>query len=203
MNVRSICLAILFCSDHTGYDIRKISTEGNFSFFIDASYGSIYPALNKMEVEGLVTGRHVSEEGKPARKIYSITEAGRDVFFQELLQPHRPDIFKSEFLLISIFARLVGPDAIEAAIERQLTHLHEELKLITSCNDSELENRPKDGKCALTEEDKQASDWARSYGLYCVQASIDYLHMHGNALVEIARSGQSAQPEDELATINA
>ena len=202
MNVRSICLAILFCSDRTGYDIRKFSTEGNFSFFIDASYGSIYPALNKMEAEGLVTGRHVSEEGKPARKVYSITDAGRDVFFQELLQPHRPDIFKSEFLLISIFARLVGPDAIEAAIERQLAHLHEELDVITSCNDSELEDRPQDGKYALTEEDKKAADWARSYGLYCVQASIDYLRMHGSALVEIARKGQLSQPEAELRAIN-
>ena len=202
MNVRSICLAILFCSDRTGYDIRKFSTEGNFSFFIDASYGSIYPALNKMESEGLVTGRHVSEEGKPARKVYSITEAGRDVFFQELLQPHRPDIFKSEFLLISLFARLVGPDAIRAAIDRQLQLLYEELTVISSCNDSESENRPQSGKYALTELDIQASEWAKRYGLYCVRANIDYLKMHGNALIEIAQAGQSEKEQPDLKIIN-
>nr|WP_321457498.1 PadR family transcriptional regulator [uncultured Cohaesibacter sp.] len=193
MNVRSICLAILFCSDRTGYDIRKFSTEGNFSFFIDASFGSIYPALNKMESEGLVTGRHVSEEGKPARKIYSITEAGRDVLFHELLQPHRPDIFKSEFLLISLFARLIGPEAIQSAIDRQLAMLHEELAIISSCEESDLKNSPESGKYAPNELDHQAANWAKNYGVYCVQASIDYLKMHGNALVEIAKASQSHQ----------
>nr|WP_321463745.1 PadR family transcriptional regulator [uncultured Cohaesibacter sp.] len=202
MNVRTICLAILFCSDRTGYDIRKFSTEGSFSFFIDASYGSIYPALNKMEAEGLVTGRHVSEEGKPARKVYSITQEGRDVFFQELLQPHRPDIFKSEFLLITLFARLVGPEAIEAAIERQLSRLYQELEVITSCNDQDECIHSERGKYVLTEEDRQAADWARNYGVHCVQASIDYLKMHGNALVAIASAGQTAPSTDYLEATN-
>ena len=77
MNVSSICLAILFCGDRTGYDIRKISTEGSYSFFVEASYGSIYPALNRLEHEGLVTCRHEAQDGKPARKVYSITDSGR------------------------------------------------------------------------------------------------------------------------------
>ncbi|WP_319495933.1 PadR family transcriptional regulator [uncultured Cohaesibacter sp.] len=195
MNVRSICLAILYCSDRTGYDIRKFSTEGNFSFFIDASYGSIYPALNKLETEGLVTCRHVAEEGKPARKVYSITESGRRALFEELLQPHRPDIYKSEFLLISLFARLIGPEAIREAIDRQVQQLNEELALISSCNESELQTDLEPSDCGRNELDLQAAEWAKSYGLYCVQASIDYLKMHGEALVEIARQGNQTEPQ--------
>jgi len=45
MSVRGLCLAILSYGDATGYEIRKESTEGRFSYFDDASFGSIYPAL--------------------------------------------------------------------------------------------------------------------------------------------------------------
>ena len=49
MNVRTICLAILYDAEATGYEIRKLSVEGEYSYFIDASYGAIYPALAKLE----------------------------------------------------------------------------------------------------------------------------------------------------------
>jgi len=57
MNVRTICLAILYDGDATGYEIRKLSVEGEYSYFIDASYGAIYPSLARLEQEKLVTAR--------------------------------------------------------------------------------------------------------------------------------------------------
>lgn len=52
MNVKTVCLAILTQGETTGYEIRKRSTEGDFSFFLEASFGSIYPALSKLEEDG-------------------------------------------------------------------------------------------------------------------------------------------------------
>ena len=49
MNVRTICLAILFEGEASGYEIRKLSVEGEYSYFIDASFGSVCPALAKLE----------------------------------------------------------------------------------------------------------------------------------------------------------
>ena len=65
MNVRTICLAILYDADSTGYEIRKLSTEGEYSYFIDASYGAIYPALAKLEADKLVTS-HGRAAGRQA-----------------------------------------------------------------------------------------------------------------------------------------
>ncbi|SNY93051.1 DNA-binding transcriptional regulator, PadR family [Cohaesibacter sp. ES.047] len=192
MNVSSICLAILFCGDMTGYDIRKISTEGSFCFFVEASYGSIYPALTRLEHEGLVTCRHEAQNGKPARKVYSITESGRQMFLKEMLQPHKEDIYRSEFLLLSIYASLLGPDVVQSAIDRQIELLEQEQQLINACDGpisgATAEDAPKDVNQVLVE---QAGNWARSYGNYCVSAGIDYLKKHGVELVEIARKGQS------------
>ena len=99
MNVRTICLAILTQGDTTGYDIRKRSTEGDFSYFVEASFGSIYPALSKLEEEGLVTSRVEPQEGRPAKRVYAITPSGREQFINSLFDDLNQDVFRSEFML--------------------------------------------------------------------------------------------------------
>ena len=192
MNVRSMCLAILFCGDKTGYDIRKLSTEGHYSFFVEASYGSIYPALNRLEADGLVTCRHEAQNGKPARKVYSITDAGRGALLAELLHPHKADIYRSEFLLISLFAGVMQPEDVDAAIERQISLLEDELEKIDASDVSETEivDNPMDE--AVSQIFRQAGTWTQNYGRYCVQAGIDYLKEHGVELVALAKERQAA-----------
>ena len=87
MNVRTLCLSILYNGEASGYDIRRMCTEEEFAYFVEASYGSIYPALAKLEEDGLVTSRTEQQDGKPAKKIYSITDAGRDAFVAALGEP--------------------------------------------------------------------------------------------------------------------
>ena len=48
MNVRTLCLGILSVGEASGYEIKKDIEEGMFSHFIDASFGSIYPALTQL-----------------------------------------------------------------------------------------------------------------------------------------------------------
>ena len=55
MNAKTLILAILNFQESTGYEIRKMSTEGAYSYFVDISYGSIYPTLAKLEADGFVT----------------------------------------------------------------------------------------------------------------------------------------------------
>ena len=104
MNVRTICLAILYDEDATGYEIRKMSTEGDYSYFVDASYGAIYPALQKLEADALVTSRVEQQDGKPAKKIYSITQTGRREFINSRFEQLGEDEYRSEFLLFARFA---------------------------------------------------------------------------------------------------
>ena len=67
MNVKTLCLAILYDENATGYEIRKLSVEGEYAYFVEASFGSIYPALAKLEEEGLVTSQVELQDGKPAK----------------------------------------------------------------------------------------------------------------------------------------
>ena len=177
MNVRTLCLAILNLGDSTGYEIRKLSTEGHFTHFVDASYGSIYPALNKMEADELVTSREEMQPGKPARKVYSITDAGRDAFAEALTKPVGKDIFKSEFLLLAMCAELMQPAHVTRAIEAHLIFLNGELDIIEEARGSV---------------DMGGANWVADYGRTCVQASIDYLQNNRAALEALAGSRLTA-----------
>ncbi len=182
MSVRSLCLAILSFGDATGYEIRKESTDGRFSYFDDASFGSIYPALARLESEGLVTVREEPQAGKPARKVYSITDTGHAELIEYLCEPQARDTFKSPFLLIALNAAQLPPDVIRRALERRKAQVLEELRLLTES----------DEECS-----HPGSNWTRSYGIACMNCTLAYLEEHGNALVKIAED--AARPMSDAA----
>ncbi|GGB42768.1 hypothetical protein GCM10011316_13340 [Roseibium aquae] len=171
MSVRTLCLAILNRLDATGYEIRKESTEGKFSYFEDASFGSIYPALARLEADGRVTVREEHQPGKPARKVYSITPSGREELISSLCEPQAPDTFRSPFLLIAMHAAALGPEVIRTALDRRKQHLREELKKINECSEDKTD---------------PGVDWIRDYGRSCMTSDLAYLEHHGNELIKIA-----------------
>ncbi|GAB4513593.1 MAG: PadR family transcriptional regulator [Roseibium sp.] len=184
MSVRSLCLAILSFGDATGYEIRKESTEGRFSYFEDASFGSIYPALARLEAEGLVTVREEPQAGKPARKVYSITESGRAEFITSLSEPQAADTFKSPFLLVALNAAQLSPDVVRRAIERRKLQVQEELRLLTDATCGQDQPHP-------------GSSWTRKYGIACMNFTLAYLEQHGEALIKIAED--AARPVADAA----
>jgi len=160
MNVRTLCLGILNFEDATGYEIRKMSMEGKYSYFVDASYGSIYPALNKLEGEGLVTCRKETQPGKPARKIYSITAAGRAQLMTALQEPPVPDVFRSAFLMIAISAEMLPRKVVVEAIDTHKQQLEHVVSLIEQV--CEKSSHP-------------CFQWAARYGVHCMSQSIKFL----------------------------
>ena len=177
MNVRTICLAILYDGESTGYEIRKLSVEGEYAYFVDASYGSIYPALAKLEAEKLVTSRVEVQDGKPAKKIYAITGAGRKAFIDSLFEKLGDDEFRSEFLLFARFA-----SELPAALIEQ--RLNERVEQIGAALD-ELEK--------LSGKHSHPGDtWIIEYGRTCMVAARDYIHAHRGQLIALARPDKGA-----------
>ena len=133
MDVRTICLGILTRGDATGYEIKKLFEDGRYRFFVEASFGSIYPALSRLTEEGLVSVREQAQTGRPDRKIYSITPEGRRVFVDRLLEPLSEDRFRSPFLFAMTFSDLLPETRVEdllddhiAQAERTLAQLEKD-----------------------------------------------------------------------------
>ncbi len=184
MNVRTLCLAILYFGDATGYEIKKMSVEGRYAHFVDASFGSIYPALAKLEADGCLTVREEPQPGKPARKIYSITEAGRQQFIEALHEPPGPDVFRSAFLMVSMCADLLPRERVAQAVDERLADLSAEIEHLK--------------QVAETTESAGVA-WSVRYGITCLTASRDYLAATREDLEAIAVDPAGEPPGDTVA----
>jgi DNA-binding PadR family transcriptional regulator len=136
MNVKTLCLGVLSAGEASGYEIKKEIEEGLFSHFIEASFGSIYPALTQLAGEGLVTVREEEQSGKPDKKVYSITAAGRNSLARAIAVVPGRDKYKSEFLFQMLLQEFITPEGMLAAIDKQLSDLHDDLARIAECRRS-------------------------------------------------------------------
>ena len=86
----------------SGYDLKK-NFESTFGHFFAAGYGSIYPALSTLANQGLVNCEYIPQEGKPDRKVYEITDEGREFLLKELDNPAPCHKIRSEFSRNDVF----------------------------------------------------------------------------------------------------
>jgi DNA-binding PadR family transcriptional regulator len=137
MDVRTICLGILTRGDATGYEIKKLFEDGRYRFFVEASFGSIYPALSRLSEEGLVRVREETQTGRPDRKVYSITTQGRRAFLDYLEKPLPEDRFRSPFLFAMTFSDLLPETRIEDLIDNHIAQAEHKLaELEKDCSHS-------------------------------------------------------------------
>ncbi|HUJ48473.1 MAG TPA: PadR family transcriptional regulator [Rhizomicrobium sp.] len=130
MDVRTICLGILMREDATGYEIKKLCEDGGYQHFVEASFGSIYPALNRMMEDGLVSVREEAQEKRPDRKVYSITPAGRAAFIGALMKQLPEDRHRSSFMFAMLFSDLLPQERVRALLEAYVDQAKQKLAQI-------------------------------------------------------------------------
>ncbi len=130
LDVRTLCLGVLHRGDTTGYEIKKMFEEGPLGHFLEASYGSIYPALMRLTDEGLVSFRDEPQKGRPDKKVYTLTDKGRAHFKKVLLEEPAEDKFRSEFLFVGLFAELLPPGHMSRLINRQIALVNQKFNMI-------------------------------------------------------------------------
>ena len=74
-----LVLAILLNGEFTIYKIKQ-QIENNFSVFLSASFGSIHPAMKKLEKNGFISAKRKMSAGGQKSSTYSITNEGKEHF---------------------------------------------------------------------------------------------------------------------------
>jgi DNA-binding PadR family transcriptional regulator len=102
-----VVLGMIALGERTGYDIKR-TVEQSTAFFWGASYGQIYPELERLERAGLVKGKVAGGRG---RREYTVTAKGRRAL-TAWLSAEGPLVFntRDEGLLKQFFGDLVPPD---------------------------------------------------------------------------------------------
>ena len=116
-----VVLGMLNLGARTGYDIKGI-VDKSTRFFWAASYGQIYPELNRLEEAGLVKGR-LAPTGGRKRKEYELTAAGREALVEWAAAPPGMPELRDESLLKLFFAdALPREEALEQLRMRRSGH---------------------------------------------------------------------------------
>lgn len=186
MDVRTLCLAVLTKGEATGYEIKKMFEEGPFAHFQSASFGSIYPALSRLLSDGLVEARAQEQDGRPDKKVYSITPAGNAMVDAALTVTPEEDTFRSDFLFLLFFATRLPEARVIELIDRRIElyrskheHIAGQLaeRAVSDCTG--------DPGC----------DAVAGFGIALYRTAADYLESNRDTLIEQLRAARARTAE--------
>jgi DNA-binding PadR family transcriptional regulator len=80
----------------SGYDLAR-RFDASIGHFWSASHQQIYKVLGRMEGDGWVASHVVAQDGRPDKKVYGVTDAGRDELAAWTARPSPDEQFRSEF----------------------------------------------------------------------------------------------------------
>ena len=117
MSLAHAILASLIDKSCSGYDLAK-QFDGSVGFFWQASHQQIYRELSKLNKLGWITSEVIIQEGRPDKKIYSVTPEGTVQLKQWIAQTSEPAAIKDD-LLVKMFS---GYIVSEQVILQELEH---------------------------------------------------------------------------------
>jgi DNA-binding PadR family transcriptional regulator len=145
-------LGLLMQDPLSGYDIRRMFTQTPIGTFSD-SPGAIYPALKRLEADGLIRGRIENSAGLRRRRIFRLTAAGTSTLKEWLSAPvtHDDVVHGTDELMLRFGFIDVGVG--EAASVNFLRALQQELKayipVLKGYLDAHVDGMPRSGRLAL------------------------------------------------------
>jgi DNA-binding PadR family transcriptional regulator len=89
--IKHAILGLLVDGPLHGYGL-KAAYEGDLVPESRLNIGQVYPALDRLQADGHVTVEVVSQSERPDRKVYTITEAGRQELHHWLDTPSRVEL---------------------------------------------------------------------------------------------------------------
>lgn len=133
MSIRMAILGFLSWKPFTGYELKKLFAD-SLSFYWSGNSNQIYGALILLHKEGAVSIEVQQQEKYPARKVYSLTEAGRGELRTWLqAQPEVPELRNLFHIQLAWAEALSGPEldtlfaAYEGVLDNQILLCQETL----------------------------------------------------------------------------
>lgn len=118
---RFALLGLLAGGPRHGYDLARSFTSGSaLGEVLHLSSSHLYALLGRLERDDLIHGHREEVAGYPPRRVYEITEQGREALLAWLHEPvEHPRDMRIEFPLKLYLALLLDPAHARTLIERQ------------------------------------------------------------------------------------
>jgi PadR family transcriptional regulator AphA len=119
MSLKHALLGFINYGPMTGYELKKFF-DTSVAHFWNAELSQIYPALKQLEGEGLVEMKVKVQEDRPNRKVYSITQAGREELLQWLAEPAEMEQVRDPILIKVFFGSALKKDQLVAVLRNSI-----------------------------------------------------------------------------------
>jgi PadR family transcriptional regulator AphA len=140
MSLRYAVLTLLDIEPGSGYDLKR-RFERSVSHFWSASHQQMYRELHKLHSEGLLDCTEQAQAGKPDKKIYRLTDSGRQLLREWVQQPAPAQKIREPFLLQLFAGHHLNREQVRAAVERSM---HEHRQLLRSYLEQDEKFRSRD-----------------------------------------------------------
>ena len=124
MSLDYAILGWLSTGEGSGYDLVRQLDLG-LSWFWSAAHSQIYPRLRELEAQGLITSTQVTVGSKMEKRVYEITDAGREQVRQWTEQPPTYPPNRDSERLKLIFGDHGNVQALRQHLETHLEHYRE------------------------------------------------------------------------------
>lgn len=115
-------LGLLARGAMTGYDLAQ-RMRVPVRYFWQAGHSQIYPELARLESRGMVSFEHVPQRSRPDKKVYSLTESGRDALTSWLSSPLQDSPTRDELVLRVYSMWLMAPtEALRLMRDQEQRH---------------------------------------------------------------------------------
>jgi len=139
-NPELVILSLVAEQPRHAYEIEQVIEERNIRYWTELGFSSIYRILTGLEESGWLRGQMQAPEGRgPARKVYSLTPAGKKGWQQAALDTlAKPDRKYSSFLLGLDNLGELPPEKVLSAVRIYLGDQQSTHKLLSQA----LDNHP-------------------------------------------------------------
>ena len=115
--LRYLALGLLMKGPGHGYQLDQI-LENEFKMIWKAGQTKLYLALSDLEEEGLLSASLEPQENRPARKVYRLTEEGKNEFLAWVTDP----VPHMRAVRVELIAKLKFFDLLEIPGREELIH---------------------------------------------------------------------------------
>jgi DNA-binding PadR family transcriptional regulator len=127
-------LAALLEGEASGYELSK-RFDVSVANFWSTTPQQLYRELERLENQGLLAARVVEQPRRPNKRLFSLTDAGRDELYAFTTRPARTTAIRDD-LLVKLQALDAGdPDAVMVALAERLEQARAKLDLYERLRD--------------------------------------------------------------------
>ncbi|MFD8480622.1 helix-turn-helix transcriptional regulator [Kitasatospora sp. NPDC059673] len=133
-------LALLAMGPAHGYQLRR-ALENTFGpAWPRTNDGQVYITLGRLEKSGLIEGQDVAQDGRPAKRVFALTEAGRRELADWFARPSEGAKVREEFFLKLVLAPQTRLADRRTLIDLQRSHCLATLRGLNASADRSREH---------------------------------------------------------------